>query len=342
MWLVLAFVSTTFLGFYDTSKKASLKGNAVLPVLFLNTVFSTLIFSPFLLDYIGGFGWFSGTLLDTAPFTSEQAYFAQPLNSQPLTTSPCSPYAARTVRKLLSFSDFAISSQMVRAHLLVVLKAFIVLSSWICGYFGLKHLPLTIVGPINATRPVIVLVGAMLLFGERLNIWQWGGVLMALASIFLMSRAGKKEDIDFKSNRWIWCVAAATILGAVSGLYDKHIMQSLSPMFVQSWFNFYQMIIMAAVCGLMWYPRRHLGTPFRWSWAIPLISIFICIADFAYFSALDDPDSMISVVSLVRRSSVIISFICGVLIFKERNIKAKLLDLALLLVGMALIWIGTR
>ena len=306
MWLVLAFVSATFLGFYDTSKKASLRGNAVLPVLFLNTVFSTLIFSPFLLDYIGGFGWFSGTFLDTLPFGS------------------------------------AASHPELYVHLLVVLKAFIVLSSWICGYFGLKHLPLTIVGPINATRPVIVLVGAMLLFGERLNIWQWGGVLMALASIFLMSRAGKKEDIDFRSNRWIWCVAAATILGAVSGLYDKHIMKSLSPMFVQSWFNFYQMVIMAVVCGLMWYPRRHRGTQFRWSWAIPLISIFICIADFAYFSALNDPDSMISVVSLVRRSSVIISFICGVVIFKERNIKAKLLDLALLLAGMALIWIGTR
>jgi multidrug transporter EmrE-like cation transporter len=39
---------------------------------------------------------------------------------------------------------------------------------------------------------------------------------------------------------------------------------------------------------------------------------------------------------------VIISFICGVLIFKERNIKAKLLDLGLILLGMAFIWYGTR
>ena len=137
-------------------------------------------------------------------------------------------------------------------------------------------------------------------------------------------------------------VAAATLLGAVSGLYDKHIMKSLSPMFVQSWFNLYQMIIMAVVCALMWYPRRHQTTPFHWSRAIPLISIFICLADFAYFTSLNDPDSMISVVSLVRRSSVIISFICGVIIFKERNIKAKIWDLALLLAGMAFIWIGTR
>jgi transporter family protein len=66
----------------------------------------------------------------------------------------------------------------------------------------------------------MVLVGAMLFFGERLNIYQWIGVLLALTSIFLMSRAGKKENIDFKSNRWIWCLAMATIMGAVSGLYE--------------------------------------------------------------------------------------------------------------------------
>ena len=301
MWLILAFFSAAMLGFYDASKKASLKDNAVLPVLLLNTIFSTIIFSPFLIDYAGGFGWFEGSFLDTASG----------------------------------------SENGLKAHIAVIIKAFIVLSSWICGYFGLKHLPLTIVGPINATRPVLVLVGALVIFGEKLNLFQWTGVILALLSIFLMSRAGKKEDIDFKSNKWIWCLALATIMGAVSGLYDKFIMKSLAPMFVQSWFNFYQMIIMTVICGLLWYPKRHQSTPFRWRWSIPLISLFICIGDFAYFTSLSEADSMISVVSLVRRSSVIISFICGVVIFKERNIKAKLFDLLLILLGMAFIWMGT-
>ena len=319
MWLILAFFSAAMLGFYDASKKASLKDNAVLPVLLLNTIFSTIIFSPFLLDHIGGFGWFSGTFLDTTTY----------------------PEGAQTVENLPSIKSLSAYATL-KAHLLVILKAFIVLSSWICGYFGLKHLPLTIVGPINATRPVLVLLGALLIFGERLNFLQWTGVLLALASIFLMSRAGKKENIDFKKNKWIWCVALATIMGAVSGLYDKFIMKSLSPMFVQSWFNLYQMVIMTVICALVWYPSRNKTTPFRWSWAIPLISVFICIGDFAYFTSLSEAGSMISVVSLVRRSSVIISFICGVVIFKERNIKAKLLDLILILLGMAVIWMGTR
>ena len=308
MWLLLAFVSATFLGFYDSSNKASLKDNAVLPVLLINTVLSTILFSPFLIDYLGGMGWFNDPLLSTAPYAQQAEISAE---------------------------------ATLQAHLLVILKAFIVLSSWIMGYFGLKHLPLTIVGPINATRPVMVLVGAMLLFGERLNGYQWIGVLLSIVSIYMMSRAGKKENIVFTQNKWVWCVAGATIMGAISGLYDKFIMKSLSPMFVQSWFNFYQMLIMAVVCGLLWYPKRHQTTPFHWSWAIPLISIFICLADFAYYTSLHDQDSMISVVSLVRRSSVIISFICGAIIFKEKNLRAKALDLALILLGMIFIWIGT-
>ncbi len=298
---MLAFVSATLLGFYDTSKKAALKDNAVLPVLFLNTLFSTLLFSPFILDGMVGHGWFEGTSFDTAADAGN-----------------------------------------LKAHLLVIVKAIIVLTSWIAGYFGIKHIPITIVGPINATRPVMVLVGAMLFFGERLNLCQWIGVLLSILSIFLMSRSSKKENIDFVRNKWMWCVAIGTIMGAVSGLYDKFIMTHLSPIFVQSWFNLYQFIMMFIILMLVWYPTRTKTTKFHWSWAIPLIALFVAAADFSYFNALSMPESMISVVSLIRRGSVLISFACGVIIFKERNLKAKILDLLLILIGMIFVYFGSR
>jgi transporter family protein len=301
MWLLLAFLSATLLGFYDVSKKAALKDNAVLPVLLLNTLFSTLIFSPVILDGLTGAGWFEGTMFDTSDVTGN-----------------------------------------LKAHLLVIIKSVIVLTSWIAGYFGIKHIPITIVGPINATRPVLVLVGAMIFFGERLNWCQWVGVILSILSIYLMSRSSKKENIDFTRNKWMLFVAIGTIMGAVSGLYDKFIMQELSPIFVQSWFNFYQLIMMGVVCMAAWYPTRKKTTPFHWSWAIPLIAVFVAAADFAYFNALTRPEAMISVVSLIRRGSVLISFACGVLIFKERNLKAKVLDLLLILIGMVFVYFGSR
>ena len=293
MWLALAFLSAALLGLYDTSKKAALRDNAVIPVLFLNTVFSTLIFSPFIISSLH-----SGA----------------------------------------SCGD----TSLAQAHLLIFAKSCIVLTSWLFGYFGLKHLPITIVGPINATRPILVMLGAMIVFGERLNAWQWGGVVLAMLSLMMLSRSSKRENVDFVHNKWIWFIAASALTGACSGLYDKYIMRMLDAGFVQGWYNFYQMLLMGVLMIVLWLPNRSKSTPFRWSWAIPLISIFISAADFAYLSALGQPDSLISVVSLVRRSSVIVSFICGAIIFKERNLKAKALDLIFILAGMVLIWIGSR
>ncbi len=233
-----------------------------------------------------------------------------------------------------------ITPQGIEAHALVIVKACITLTSWIFGYIGIKHLPITIVGPINATRPVIVLVGAFIIFGERLNLMQWTGVALALVSIFLLSRAGKREGIDFVRNRWILFVAIAAVLGAVSGLYDRHILRELEPLFVQSWFCTYQAAMMAIVVGVM-HLRGRLPA-FHWSWAIPLISIFLTAADMAYFVALSSDEAMVSVVSMIRRSSVVVSFACGAMLFGERNLRAKAIDLALILVGMIFLWIGSR
>lgn len=237
---------------------------------------------------------------------------------------------------------FDIDSASPRAHLLIFIKSLIVLSSWAFGYMGIKHLPITLVGPINATRPVIVLLGAMLLFGERLNALQWTGVALALVSIFLLSRAGKKEGIDFKNNRWIFCVVAAALLGAASGLYDRYIMRELPPLMVQGWFNIYQAAIMAIIVTIIALHQGKNATPVKWTWAIPMISILLSGADLAYFVALSNEDSMLAIVSMIRRSSVVVSFACGAVVFHEKNLRAKAIDMAFILIGMIFLWLGSQ
>lgn len=235
---------------------------------------------------------------------------------------------------------FDYGAQSLDAHLKVMLKACITLSSWGFGYVGIKHLPITIVGPINATRPVIVLLGALLIFGERLNALQWVGVSLAFVSILLLSRAGRQEGINFVRNRYILYVAAAALLGATSGLYDRYLLREIDAMFVQSWFSLYQAVMMAVVVTVMW--LRGALPRFEWRWAIPLITIFLTIADMAYFVALAEGDSMVAVVSMVRRSSVVVSFACGAVLFGEKNLRTKAIDLAFILVGMVFLWLGTR
>lgn len=304
MWLLLAFLSAALLGFYDTFKKKALAGNAVIPVLFLNTLFSSLIFLPFIL--LSGY------------------------------------------TDVLNGSIFYATGGGWEVHRYILVKSCIVLSSWVLGYFGMKRLPLTIVGPINATRPVMVLVGAFLVFGERLNGWQWIGVLLAVMSFLLLSRSGKKEGIDFKHDHGIWMIVGAAVLGAVSGLYDKYLMAApaaggvgLDKMTVQSWYNIYQFFMMGAMLMLLWWPKRT-SSPFHWDWGIIFVSIFLSAADFAYFYSLSLDGAMISIVSMIRRGSVIVSFLFGAVAFHEKNLKSKFIDLILVLLGMVFLYIGSR
>ena len=290
MWLAYAFLSAALLGFYDVCKKHSLRNNAVIPILFLNTLFCSIIFLPLAFQTPFG-GW------------EVQRY--------------------------------------------ILLKSCIVLSSWLLGYIGIKHLPITIVGPINATRPVLVLIGALLIFGEHLNLWQWAGVMLAILSFFLLSRSGKKEGIDFGHNRWILCTVGAAILGALSGLYDKYLMATegglgLPRLTVQCWYNFYQTLMMGAMLLLLWWPKRNESTPFSWRWSILLISVFLSLADYVYFYSLSLDGALISVVSMVRRSSVLVSFMLGALLFHEKNLRSKAIDLALVLLSMFLLWLGSN
>lgn len=224
----------------------------------------------------------------------------------------------------------------LHGHLLIALKSVIVLSSWILGYFAIKHLPLTIQGPINASRPVLVLIGAMLIFGERLNLLQWLGILLGFASLFFISRLGAKEGFSMKRSAWLWMSIAATCFGAVSALYDKYLMQFYRPLEVQAWYSFYQLLMMSvAVLAINRFsPRRQV---FRWRWTILGISLFLTGADIAYFYALSLPGAMISVISMIRRGSVLVSFCYGVLILREKHVRAKLIDLALLLLSLALL-----
>ena len=298
MWVLLAFMSAALLGCYDFFKKVSLKENSVLAVLFLNTLFSTLLFTPFI-------------ILSRAGVITQGQLYVPVIDAE--------------------------------THLLLLLKAVIVLSSWLCGYIGIKHLPITIVSPIQSTRPVLVLLGALFLFGETLNVWQWVGVLIAMLSVFLLSRSGKREGIDFVNNRWVAFVALAALFGAVSALYDKYLMRFIEPIVVQSWFNVYQCVLMGVtivVLNAVWPAQR--GRKFVWRWAIPLISLFLGLADFCYFTALAQDDALIAVVSMIRRGSVIVSFLFGALVLHEKNLRSKAFDIFLILVGLFFLYLGSR
>lgn len=316
IWLWTSVLSALLLGCYDIAKKQSLKRNGVLEVLLIATGLSTLFLFPVLIG----------------------------------------PHPAT-----------------LRMHALLLIKSLLVAGSWICGIIGLKHLPLTTVGIIKATRPVFVLLGCLLLFGEVLNLMQWAGIVVAILALTLLGLSSRNEGIFFHRDRWVWCMGLSVLFGVVSALFDKQIVSNLKlpPVFTLAWCDFYVTILIAicvAVNRAILRKKSKAGAaetesgfaeqtggrvplrpdsvpgivPFRWDWTLLLIAVFITISDILYFYSLSCEGSLLAVVSMLRRSSVVVTFLGGAILFKEKNLRAKGWVLLLLLAGMVLLFLGSR
>ncbi len=227
-------------------------------------------------------------------------------------------------------------------HPLIMLKSVIVTASWLLGYWVIKKLPLTITGSVNALRPVLVLAGALVLFGETPNALQWAGIALGFVSLVWVGFIGTRERLPRSRRKWLLYGLLSVVLWAVSGLYDKFLLERFTPLAVEAWYSFYQLVIMGVtVLLLLTRSRRADRDTFKWRWSVPLISVFIALADISYFMALSIPGSLVGVVSMTRRGSAIVSFFYGIFILRERNMKLKIVDLLILAAGVACLIAGS-
>lgn len=230
----------------------------------------------------------------------------------------------------------------VAQHGAVFLKSCLVTASWVCAFVAVKELPITIAGPLRAIAPAFTVLGALLIFQEQPSAPQWAGIGVIFVGYLMFARVGRREGIQFFRSSYVVVLLLGTLLGSMSGLYDKHLLgrAALHPTTLQFWFLIYASLLEA----LLIVGRGRLdpgGRPrFSWSWGAPLAGLALFLADQFYFRALAEPGALVSVVSLVRRSSVIVSFSVGAWLFQEQLIHRKAFALLVVLTGLLILITG--
>ncbi len=295
-WVLFAVFSAVFLGVYDVAKKASVRDNAVLVVLFASSATGLALMLPL------------GALSLAAPNWAR---------------------AHGVFIHALSWHE----------HALVLAKSALVTLSWVLTFFALKHLPISLASPVRASAPLFTLLGAVLFFGESPSPRQGLGMAVILFAYWIFSLIGRTEGIHFSRNAWVWSLFLGTLVGAASGLYDKHLLQGarLPALAMQFWFTVYNAFIQGLIVVFLWWPRRAENTPFRWRWTIAAVGALLLLSDALYFHALAMPGALISVISILRRTNVVLSFALGSLLFGERYRLRKSLALTGVLLGIFLI-----
>ena len=289
-WTAWILLSSFFLALYDLAKKASVRDNAVLPVLLCSTCCGCAAF-----------------VIGVAVCGKLPAVFAN-TNEQVL--------------------------------LLAAIKSVIVATSWVFTFYALRTLPITIATPIRASAPALVFIAAFFLYGEIPSWIQAIGMLAVFGGYFVFSWAGKHEGIDFFRSKAVWSAIAGAGFSALSSIWDKYVFQ-VRAMPVETVQFFFQ-VGLVCVYALILSGQRLLKLPhdrFEFRFTIPFVGILLAAADWLYFKGLAVPEAPISVGSLLRRFSVVLTFVLGARFFHETNLKRKALALAAILVGVILLCI---
>lgn len=220
--------------------------------------------------------------------------------------------------------------------LLVLLKSTIVSSSWICVYYAMRELPISLAAPIRSTSPLWTMIGGIAIYHEIPTLWQAVGMASILLGYMLISMLGKKEGFSWRS-KGMKLIILGTLLGSVSALYDKFLLNTLQ--LDRQMLQLYFSIDLVLILGAAWWIRTLFGHahPFVWKWSIPATGILLIISDYTYFFAVSQEDAPISIISLLRRCSCVVSFFIGAWIFRDKNIKSKVWALILLMAGAALL-----
>ncbi len=247
-------------------------------------------------------------------------------------------FAAYAVGLLATGHFRALGAVSGAAVSLGIAKSVIVGTSWVFTFCALRTLPITIATPIRASAPALVLLIAVPLYGETPSPLQGVGMAAVFAGYFAFSWAGRHEGIDFFRSRAVWCAIAGAVLSAVSSIWDKYVFQvrampveAVQLVFQAGLVAFYALSLAAS-------RALRLGRDaFEWRWTIPLVGILLAGADWLYFKGVAHPGSPISAASLMRRLSVVLTFLLGARFFHETNLVRKGIALAAIVAGVSLL-----
>ncbi|MCR5118632.1 MAG: DMT family transporter [Lachnospiraceae bacterium] len=215
---------------------------------------------------------------------------------------------------------------------LIVFKSFVIFVAWICGFKAIKSIPLGLYGLLDVSRMLFASMLGVIIIGERPGAFQIAGnVIVAFGLLMLgfKKKSGNKEE--YKAH-FVLLAFISAFLNAVSGTLDKILTRDVSSGQLQFWYMLF-LLIFYGIYLLFDRTKADVKKTLKnyWIW---ILSIMFILADRALFMANAIPESKVTVMTVLKQSSVIVTILAGRLIFKEKGLAYKLLCAAVVLAGI--------
>lgn len=217
---------------------------------------------------------------------------------------------------------------------LIAVKSLMVFISWLCGFSALKKLPVSFYGVIELSSVLFATAMGVFFLGEHMTLFKCIGTFIVMLGLFLVNKrkqtANPKNEISIG---YVSLALAGCLFSSVSGVMDKVLMKHMDSGQLQFWFMLL-MTLMYLGFMLVRHTKIHISALWKNPWIIVLAVLFV-IGDRALFLANSFPQSEVTIMTLLKRSSCFVTILGGALFFKEKNILYRLTCGLIIIAGIA-------
>ena len=213
----------------------------------------------------------------------------------------------------------------------IFLKSAVVCTAWIFAFLALKSMSVSLYGIMDLSRMVFSTMLGVFVLGESFTLNKAIGVVLVIAGLMMVNA---KKSSSSKAVTIPVLVAALLncFFNAVSGTMDKVLMRYMQSTQLQFWF----MLFMTLIYGVILIIRKEKISlkNLKSNYWIPIMSISLIVGDKLLFEANANPASEVTLMTVIKQSSVIVTVLTGWLVFKEKHILYKLMCASIVLTGI--------
>ena len=217
---------------------------------------------------------------------------------------------------------------------MIFVKSLCVFLAWICNFSAIKKLPVSFSGVMDTSGMLFSTLIGILVLGEAFSLYQGIGLILVLGGLILLNIRKSndvKNDEGIKGKFVVLCLMG-TLFNSTSGVLDKVVIKYVTSSQLQFYFMLYLVVlyfVYVVVTRTKVNPKTIITNPY-----ILIMAILLVLGDRALFEANANPDSTVVAITLIKRSAVFVSIICGKLLFKEKNILYRIMCAGIILLGI--------
>jgi len=218
---------------------------------------------------------------------------------------------------------------------LIILKSLAVFVAWILSFKGIKKIPVSVYGVVDMSRVIFSTLLGILFLHEDVTVKGIVSLLLVATGLYFANQKQQAIQEEY-SMKYVWYVFLSCFFNGISGILDKYIMSSgeITSSALQFWFMlFLSLSYFVYMCLIKEKPQ--LKKIFTNPW-VYVLGFSLVLGDRLVFVANADHQSKVTIMTILKQSSAVVTILLGKLCYKEKNILRKLVCASVIIAGICL------